>query len=1019
MINLSNRKSSLFRFLTLIGLILLLIFPFRSWVLAQSGVRYFTSANVIYTSEFGIENPEGMAYSPDNDSFIIWAKNKGNHATLLHNESSKKITLPSYVENPVGTAFDQYSDNLFTLSAGNTELIRTAIEEGNLPATGFNVKSFDLQDIQGMTFDPDTGRLFILGASRPQLLTLSPHPVNGFNEVTNSNNRFSSLSLGTISEARLRGVAFNPENGHLYIGSPDERKVYELTETGEKLSTYDIGDLNLANPSVMLFAPSQDTTDDPNRMALYLLDNGQPAKTDSTSLVDLRSTAQKGQIVELSLQAPTALPPATTLLPSTLVRTFNTSNTAWNPSSPDPAGIDYWPARQRLLISDSEVDEMSIYFQGKNVFLSTTSGTLTGTCSTTSFTGEPSGRAINPNNNHIFFSTDFNDTIFEVSLGSDGTYCTSDDTVTATNVSSLYNINDAEDVAYGNNTLFIGGGDSAEVYRIPLGQNGVLGGGDDGTMTHFDTASLGFGDVEAIGYNTDSNTLFIASPRATERYLGEVSTSGMLLRAYDLSLMGTDGNLRSDVTYAPSSQNPAIKNIYIASRGVDNDVNRKENDGKVWEINIGSVITPTATPVTPGSANVQVKIGGNTAGNYQIPLHGSERASFPGVDDGPVKISNTNNLNILAAMRVIWKEPGIRASYSEMMGLPVEQLSNEYWFPWYNNVNTTSMDQGFRIANVDTASPNTVEIWVGSTKLDTVNLAAGESVRIGYHVNNGPIRILCTTCTNTGSDKIIAALRVIWREPGQRYSYSEMMGLPKERLSNEYWFPWYNNATPSMDQGFRIANVSIAESNTVEVWVGGTKLDTFTLAAGASTRVGYHVDNGPARIVCTTCANAASDKIITALRVIWQEPGFRASYSEMMGLPREQLSEEYWFPWYNNATPSMDQGFRIANVDTSGHTIQVWVGTTQLDSFSLGAGASTRKGYTVDNGPIKILCTDCSSSDKIIAAMRVIWQEPGYRSSYSEMMGLPVEQLSNEYWFPWYNFAAPNSMDQGFRIAVP
>jgi hypothetical protein len=32
-----------------------------------------------------------------------------------------------------------------------------------------------------------------------------------------------------------------------------------------------------------------------------------------------------------------------------------------------------------------------------------------------------------------------------------------------------------------------------------------------------------------------------------------------------------------------------------------------------------------------------------------------------------------------------------------------------------------------------------------------------------------------------------------------------MMGLPKELLSTEYWFPWYNNATPSMDQGFRIA----------------------------------------------------------------------------------------------------------------------------------------------------------------------------------------------------------------------
>jgi hypothetical protein len=179
-------------------------------------------------------------------------------------------------------------------------------------------------------------------------------------------------------------------------------------------------------------------------------------------------------------------------------------------------------------------------------------------------------------------------------------------------------------------------------------------------------------------------------------------------------------------------------------------------------------------------------------------------------------------------------------------------------------------------------------------------------------VDNGPIRIFCTTCSNTGNDKIIAALRVIWKEPGFRCSYSEMMGLPKAQLSSEYWFPWYNNATPSMDQGFRIANVDTSGGNTVEVWVGTTKIDTISLGAGGSTRVGYNVDNGPIRIFCTTCSNTGNDKIIVSLRVIWQEPGFRSSYSEMMGLPTGQLSTEYWFPWYNNATPSMDQGFRIA-----------------------------------------------------------------------------------------------------------
>ncbi len=52
--------------------------------------------------------------------------------------------------------------------------------------------------------------------------------------------------------------------------------------------------------------------------------------------------------------------------------------------------------------------------------------------------------------------------------------------------------------------------------------------------------------------------------------------------------MGTTYNLRSDVVWAPSSQNPSIKSIYIASRGVDNNTDRLENDGKIWEVSLGS-----------------------------------------------------------------------------------------------------------------------------------------------------------------------------------------------------------------------------------------------------------------------------------------------------------------------------------------------------------------------------------------------------------------------------------------------
>src|SRR3972149_2983291 len=128
---------------------------------------------------------------------------------------------------------------------------------------------------------------------------------------------------------------------------------------------------------------------------------------------------------------------------------------------------------------------MPNYFMGKNVFESTTSGTLVSTCSTTSFSNEPTGVGINPNNNHIFFSNDDSNRIDEVSPGPDAIYCTSDDTITPTNVLNLYGIGDAEDAAYGNNTLIISGGIDGEVYVIRVRLNEVFLVGDDGSMTHF------------------------------------------------------------------------------------------------------------------------------------------------------------------------------------------------------------------------------------------------------------------------------------------------------------------------------------------------------------------------------------------------------------------------------------------------------------------------------------------------------------------------------------------------------
>ena len=515
--------------------------------------------------------------------------------------------------------------------------------------------------------------------------------------------------------------------------------------------------------------------------------------------------------------------------------------------------------------------------------------------------------------------------------------------------------------------------------------------------TNYTEIGIGYAYWAGSTYNSYWTTDF-AVPN-TYSISGKAGTQGGVILSY---LDGTTKTVQTDASgnYAirvPSDWSGSVTPSHTCytfnptSRSYTNVITNQTGQNYTAAFDSGS-----------GCANVDVTIGGDYQNSYGIPPGASLRENYA-INIGPVQITSTNAMPLIAGMRAIWQETGGRTSYSELMGLPKEELSTEYWFPWYNNLAQASMDQQFRIGNAGVSSA-TVKVYVGSNQLDSFTLGAGESVRKNYDVNNGPIRVV------SDGLKIIATMRVIWQETGQRTSYSELMGLPKEQLSTEYWFPWYNNlATTSMDQQFRIGNAGVS-SATVKVYVGSSQLDSFTLGVGASVRKNYDVNNGPIRVV------SDGPKIIAAMRVIWQEPGQRTSYSELMGLPKEQLSTEYWFPWYNNlATTSMDQQFRIGNAGVSSATVKVYVGSSQLDSFTLGAGESVRKNYDVNNGPIRVV----SDGPKIIAAMRVIWQEPGQRTSYSELMGLPKEQLSTEYWFPWYNNLATTAMDQQFRFGVP
>ncbi|TWD84439.1 PKD domain-containing protein [Kribbella amoyensis] len=301
-----------------------------------------------------------------------------------------------------------------------------------------------------------------------------------------------------------------------------------------------------------------------------------------------------------------ASPATAATVSATLVRTVLTSN--FNPPVPDPSGITYLSGRDRLMISDAEVDEVALY-AGVNLFETTRSGVLQTTGVTTAYTKEPAGVGYNPANGHLFVSDDDQFRTYELVAGPDGRYGTGDDTRT-TFSTALFQSQDPEEVEFFPPTgeLFVLDGADTDVHRVSPGPNGVFDGiapaGDD-LDTEFDVGRYGVRDPEGIGYHPGRNTLLVIDSASETAY--EFNRNMMLINRIDIS--ASNQVFAAGITVAPASNNSGQWNLYLVDRGVDNDTNPNENDGKLYEMAVNLPPIPNLPPVVSVGPDKPVHVG--------------------------------------------------------------------------------------------------------------------------------------------------------------------------------------------------------------------------------------------------------------------------------------------------------------------------------------------------------------------------------------------------------------------------
>ena len=478
----------------------------------------------------------------------------------------------------------------------------------------------------------------------------------------------------------------------------------------------------------------------------------------------------------------------------------------------------------------------------------------------------------------------------------------------------------------------------------------------------------------------------------------------------NVDALGTDYD-----TYIAIWTGPNIGSLTLVACDDDNDAGYQSqmvfnaNAGTTYYIEVAQFSCtqgPGCSPETPTGGNltvhvrqpayVNVHIAAALQGQYIFAHKSSLRESYAAVDNGPVRVQSTNGVPIVASERVSYFGSA-SISHSELMGLPANQLSTSYSFPWFNNVDINSQ---LRFGNVGTAN-TTVTVTIAGQIKGNYNLAPNQSMRVSYAgLDAGPVRV-----TSSGGVLIIASMRVAYFDGSNWTSFSEMMGLPAGKLTSSYVFPWYNNV--DLNSQLRFGNVGNAPT-TVTVTIAGVPRGTYTVAPNASTRISYAgLDAGPVRV--TSSGNVP---IIASMRVAYNDGSAWTDFSEMMGLPLSSLGSHYSFPIYNNV--DFNSQMRFGNVGTVNTTVTVTINGVLKGTYNLAPNQSHRVSYNgMNSGPVVV---QSSGGVPIVASERVAYFDGSAWTSFSEMMGLPQAQLAFTFLFPWYNNV---DLSTQMRFGVP
>ena len=269
----------------------------------------------------------------------------------------------------------------------------------------------------------------------------------------------------------------------------------------------------------------------------------------------------------------------------TVTVTRLTLTSIWRPASPDPTGLTWAPSLNRLIISDSEVDEIPTLWHHTNLFSLRLRGKVTASRRVVKATKEPEDVAWNRRSRSLFVADDDQDKVFLFRPGADGKIGTRDDVAKTALATESFGSHDPEGLEYIPRTgaLVIVDARGKRVYRVRRGLDHTFGTADD-VVSSFGVAKFGLMGCEDAAYDPATHHLFIVS--SADKFIVETTRAGKLVQKIDLSTTGI--RRASGIVFAPGST-PATRStrhLYVTDRGTDNNIKPNENDGRLFELTL-------------------------------------------------------------------------------------------------------------------------------------------------------------------------------------------------------------------------------------------------------------------------------------------------------------------------------------------------------------------------------------------------------------------------------------------------